>query len=86
MLVRGPARFSTVALTVVIMAEGAEGGGWQPSPQDPPAHLASGQGSQGTDWGLCPAGLHRPRQGHPWTGPGLEAEVNLSPVPVSVTS
>lgn len=42
MLVRGPARFSTVALTVVIMAEGAEGGGWQPSPQDPPGPLALG--------------------------------------------
>ena len=40
--VRGPARFPTVALTVVVMAEGAVGGGWQPSPQDPPGPLAWG--------------------------------------------
>ena len=40
-----------------------------PSPQGPPAHLASGQGCQGTGWGLCPAGLHCPRQGQPLDGP-----------------
>lgn len=40
--VRGPARFPTVALTVVVMAEDAVRGGWQPSPQDPPGPLAWG--------------------------------------------
>lgn len=42
MSVRGPARFPTVALTVVVMAEDAVRGGWQPSPQDPPGPLAWG--------------------------------------------
>ena len=40
-----------------------------PSPQDPPPQLASGGGSQGTDWSLCPIGLLRPRQGHLLDGP-----------------
>lgn len=42
MSVRGPARFPAVALTVAVMAEGAVGSGWQPSPHNSPGPLAWG--------------------------------------------
>ena len=39
----------------------------------------------GTDWGLHPAGLQGPHQDRPLAGPGLEAVLNVSPIPVSET-
>lgn len=40
-------------------------GEFRPSPGGPPVRPALGQW---TDWGLCPAGLQSPPQGHSWSG------------------
>ena len=82
---------------VVVIGEGEVKGGSGSSPWGPPAYLALGPWvsweAQGTGWGLCPAGLQNPHQGHLfdfaqalrqwWTSP-LSPPLDLMAVAVSI--
>ena len=81
--VRGPAPPNN-QLSVVCAAESAVRGRWRPSPWGPPGRRVS--------WGprdRLKAVSHRAPEPSPlvthWPGPDLEAAVNFSPIPASVT-